>query len=118
MSPRKEIISSEGISEETHALEASPAEERFEEGIRPRHLHEFVGQEIVRAHLEIVLDAARARGQAVDHLLEGLGRIVREKETGLFDRRGQAGQVIGNASGQGAAIRLRRRLETRLFQTA
>ncbi len=80
MSPRKEIISSEGTSEETHALEASLAEERFEEGIRPRHLHEFVGQEIVRAHLEIVLDAARARGQAVDHLLfagpPGLGKTT------------------------------------------
>ena len=37
--------------------------------LRPRTLEEFVGQPRLTEHLEIVLLAARQRGQAVDHLL-------------------------------------------------
>ncbi|MDA8292247.1 MAG: Holliday junction branch migration DNA helicase RuvB [Actinomycetota bacterium] len=51
-----------------------------EAGIRPRRLGEFVGQGAVRDHLEIVLEAARMRGQPVDHLLfagpPGLGKTT------------------------------------------
>jgi Holliday junction DNA helicase RuvB len=49
-----------------------------EVGLRPRRLAEFVGQAELKEHLEIVLEAARRRGQAVDHLLfagpPGLGK--------------------------------------------
>ncbi len=61
-------------------LEPRPAEgERTEEaGLRPRHLGEFVGQSELKEHLAIVLEAARRRGQAADHLLlagpPGLGK--------------------------------------------
>ena len=41
----------------------------MEVGLRPRTLEEFVGQEEVRRNLEIAMDAARARGEAVDHIL-------------------------------------------------
>jgi holliday junction DNA helicase RuvB len=48
--------------------------------LRPRHLAEFVGQSELKAHLEIVLEAARRRGQAPDHLLfsgpPGLGKTT------------------------------------------
>jgi Holliday junction DNA helicase RuvB len=46
--------------------------------LRPRRLDEFVGQPRLREHLEIMLTAARNRGQAVDHVLlagpPGLGK--------------------------------------------
>ena len=57
---------------------ADPVEAAEEQSIRPRRLSEFVGQPQLRQHLEIVLEAARRRGQAVDHLLfagpPGLGK--------------------------------------------
>jgi Holliday junction DNA helicase RuvB len=56
------------------------AEEAVEAGLRPRHLDEFVGQAELKEHLQIVLEAARRRGQAVDHLLfagpPGLGKTT------------------------------------------
>ena len=46
--------------------------------LRPRTLAEFVGQRELKAHLEIILEAARRRSQAVDHVLlagpPGLGK--------------------------------------------
>ena len=57
-----------------------PDEEQVEAGLRPRALDEFVGQRELKEHLEIVLEAARRRGQAVDHLLfagpPGLGKTT------------------------------------------
>jgi len=59
---------------------AGGAEEAVEAGLRPRHLAEFVGQGELKEHLQIVLEAARRRGQAVDHLLfagpPGLGKTT------------------------------------------
>jgi Holliday junction DNA helicase RuvB len=59
---------------------AVPGEEALEVGLRPRRLDEFVGQAEVKDHLEIVLGAARLRGQAADHLLlagpPGLGKTT------------------------------------------
>jgi holliday junction DNA helicase RuvB len=56
------------------------AEEAVEAGLRPRHLADFVGQGELKEHLQIVLEAARRRGQAVDHLLfagpPGLGKTT------------------------------------------
>ncbi|GIU89543.1 MAG: hypothetical protein KatS3mg010_0642 [Acidimicrobiia bacterium] len=57
---------------------ADPVEAGEETTLRPRHLREFVGQARLREHLEIMLAAARGRGQAVDHVLlagpPGLGK--------------------------------------------
>ena len=53
-------------------------EENVEAGLRPRRLSEFVGQRELKEHLAIVLEAARRRGQAADHVLlagpPGLGK--------------------------------------------
>jgi holliday junction DNA helicase RuvB len=53
-------------------------EEADEVGLRPRRLSEFVGQRELKEHLSIVLEAAKLRGQAADHLLlagpPGLGK--------------------------------------------
>jgi Holliday junction DNA helicase RuvB len=63
-------------------------EEDVERSLRPRRLDEFVGQERVKEQLEIALVAAKARGEALDHVLlagpPGLGKtslahIVREE---------------------------------------
>jgi Holliday junction DNA helicase RuvB len=55
-------------------------EEELEVGIRPRALEEFVGQSELKEHLKIVMEAARLREQAVDHLLfagpPGLGKTT------------------------------------------
>src|SRR5687768_13652313 len=55
-------------------------EDAVEAGLRPRHLDEFVGQGELKEHLAIVLEAARRRQQAVDHLLfagpPGLGKTT------------------------------------------
>lgn len=49
-------------------------------GLRPRRLEDFVGQGELKEHLAIILEAARRRGQAVDHLLfagpPGLGKTT------------------------------------------
>ncbi|MEW6658809.1 MAG: Holliday junction branch migration DNA helicase RuvB [Thermodesulfobacteriota bacterium] len=52
----------------------------LEPGLRPRSLAEFIGQNEVRRNLEIAMTAARARGEAVDHILvhgpPGLGKTT------------------------------------------
>jgi Holliday junction DNA helicase RuvB len=65
-----------------------PDEEELERSLRPRRLDEFVGQERVKEQLGVALEATRARGEALDHVLlvgpPGLGKtslafIVREE---------------------------------------
>ena len=55
-------------------------EESEEAGLRPKSLDEFVGQRDLKEKLSIVLEAARGRGEAVDHLLfagpPGLGKTT------------------------------------------
>jgi holliday junction DNA helicase RuvB len=50
----------------------------FERSLRPRTLADFVGQERVKEQLDIALEAAKARGEALDHVLlagpPGLGK--------------------------------------------
>lgn len=57
-----------------------PVEEELEQGLRPRALQEFIGQSELKDHLSVVLEAARRRAQAVDHLLfagpPGLGKTT------------------------------------------
>jgi Holliday junction DNA helicase RuvB len=54
------------------------AEEELERSLRPRTLGDFVGQERVKEQLKIALEAAQARGEALDHVLlagpPGLGK--------------------------------------------
>src|SRR3954454_19224180 len=59
---------------------ASPQEGEIERALRPATLAEYVGQEKVRGQLEIFIQAARARGEALDHVLlfgpPGLGKTT------------------------------------------
>jgi Holliday junction DNA helicase RuvB len=63
-------------------------EEELDGSLRPRRLAEFVGQARIKNQLTIALEAAKARGEALDHVLlagpPGLGKtslayIVREE---------------------------------------
>ncbi len=55
-----------------------PEEFSQEANLRPKSLDDFVGQTQIKEHLSIMLEAARRRGQAADHLLfagpPGLGK--------------------------------------------
>ena len=66
----------------------APDEEELDRSLRPRSLDEFVGQERVKEQLAVALEAAKGRGEALDHVLlagpPGLGKtslayIVREE---------------------------------------
>ena len=63
-------------------------EEELDRSLRPRRLDDFVGQERVKEQLGIALEAARSRGEALDHVLlagpPGLGKtslayVIREE---------------------------------------
>jgi holliday junction DNA helicase RuvB len=62
------------------ARPATPQENEFERSLRPATLAEYVGQDRVRAQLEIFIAAARGRGEALDHVLlfgpPGLGKTT------------------------------------------
>ena len=59
---------------------ASRQEEALERALRPRLLQDYVGQAKAREQLEIFIDAARKRGEALDHVLlfgpPGLGKTT------------------------------------------
>ncbi len=59
---------------------ASAQEEALERALRPRSLDEYVGQERIRGQLEIFIEAARNRKEALDHVLlfgpPGLGKTT------------------------------------------
>ncbi|MGI9608537.1 MAG: Holliday junction branch migration DNA helicase RuvB [Acidimicrobiales bacterium] len=71
---REELLSG-GASDDERDVE-----ERDEVGLRPQSLDDFVGQDELKAHLRVMLEAARQREQAMGHLLfagpPGLGKTT------------------------------------------
>ncbi len=55
-----------------------PEEEPEEVTLRPRHMEDFIGQDELKERLTILIEAARQRGESVDHVLfsgpPGLGK--------------------------------------------
>jgi Holliday junction DNA helicase RuvB len=62
------------------AKPSTQQEQQIERSLRPATLAEYVGQEKVRGQLEIFIQAARARAEALDHVLlfgpPGLGKTT------------------------------------------
>ncbi|HKD06988.1 MAG TPA: Holliday junction branch migration DNA helicase RuvB [Bryobacteraceae bacterium] len=58
----------------------SEEDQQFEAGLRPRRLADFTGQPRLKENLQIAIDAARKRGEAMDHVLlygpPGLGKTT------------------------------------------
>ncbi|HET7694637.1 MAG TPA: Holliday junction branch migration DNA helicase RuvB [Vicinamibacterales bacterium] len=63
-------------------LSTSPLDDdvRYEAGLRPRSLDEYIGQDRVREQLQVAIAAARQRDEALDHVLlygpPGLGKTT------------------------------------------
>jgi len=70
MSQRLEVTTPDALPDDTGA----------EAALRPSRLDEFVGQEQVKTSLQIAMDAARGRGESLDHTLffgpPGLGKTT------------------------------------------
>jgi len=62
------------------AATSSSQEEILERALRPKQLEEYVGQEKIRGQLQIFIEAARNRHEALDHVLlfgpPGLGKTT------------------------------------------
>ncbi|MDR3465611.1 MAG: AAA family ATPase, partial [Xanthobacteraceae bacterium] len=79
--------------------------------LRPQALADFVGQQQARANLQVFIDAARKRGEALDHVLfvgpPGLGKttlaqiVARELGVGF---RATSGPVIAKAGDLAALL--------------
>jgi Holliday junction DNA helicase RuvB len=65
-------------AERVHDPAALPAEDDLDRSLRPKRLDDFVGQDRVKEQLAVFIEAARARGEALDHVLlagpPGLGK--------------------------------------------
>src|SRR5271154_6015151 len=81
-------------------------EDSFELKLRPRRLGEFIGQSKAKEQLAIALEAAKSRGEALDHVLlfgpPGLGKttlatiIANEMDVGFQQTSGPALQIQGD----------------------
>src|SRR6201995_5039434 len=81
-------------------------ENSFELKLRPRRLQEFIGQQKAKELLAIALEAAKNRGEALDHVLlfgpPGLGKttlasiIANELDVGFQQTSGPALQIQGD----------------------
>lgn len=57
-----------------------PEDDKIEQGLRPNHLSEYIGQEKAKKNLCVFIEAAKKRGEPLDHVLlygpPGLGKTT------------------------------------------
>lgn len=82
MAKRKEALTPPKAAPADGILSGIPFDEdrQFELSVRPRLLQDFIGQSKVKENLAIAIEAARGRGDALDHVLlsgpPGLGKTT------------------------------------------
>ncbi len=89
----------------------SRPEDQIDTHLRPQRLDEFVGQSKVKQNLRVFIEAAKARGEALDHVLfagpPGLGKTtmaqIMARELGV-NFRGTSGPVIAKAGDLAALL--------------
>ncbi|MBC8129731.1 MAG: Holliday junction branch migration DNA helicase RuvB [Rhizobiaceae bacterium] len=99
------------MSEPTRLLSPDPHGEDADSTLRPQRLDEFVGQAAARANLKVFIEAAKGRGEALDHVLfvgpPGLGKTtlaqIMAKELGV-NFRSTSGPVIAKAGDLAALL--------------
>src|ERR1700739_4355720 len=68
------------MSDRTLSGSLQPEEAQYEAGLRPRRLADFTGQTKLKENLSIAIEAAKKRGEAMDHVLlygpPGLGKTT------------------------------------------
>jgi Holliday junction DNA helicase RuvB len=68
------------VSDERLLTAARVDDDAQDEGLRPRRLDDYIGQDRIREQLEVSMTAARQRGEALDHTLlygpPGLGKTT------------------------------------------
>ena len=68
--PQNRIVSGRAFDEDA----------RIEASVRPARFDDYIGQDRVKENLQIAVEAARARGEALDHVLfygpPGLGKTT------------------------------------------
>jgi len=92
-------------------VSAEKREEDLEASLRPQKLADFIGQEKARANMRVFIEAARGRGDALDHVLfvgpPGLGKTtlaqIVARELGV-NFRATSGPVIAKAGDLAALL--------------
>jgi Holliday junction DNA helicase RuvB len=68
------------VADERLVAPIATPEDEYEVTLRPQRLQEFIGQATIKQNLELLIQAARARGEAIEHLLivgpPGLGKTT------------------------------------------
>jgi holliday junction DNA helicase RuvB len=95
--------------------EEEEREEQFDVTLRPEHFSDFIGQESIKENLGVFVEAARKRGEALDHILfcgpPGLGKttlsriLANELGVGILTTSGpvleKKGDLAGNLTNLG-----------------
>jgi holliday junction DNA helicase RuvB len=68
------------MSDRVVAADERSEDQEFDRSLRPRQLREFIGQDAVKANLEILITAAKGRNEPIEHILiagpPGLGKTT------------------------------------------